>query len=64
MEMHFVHADAAGNLAVVGVLEQEAGDSAFTDLFRTLPTEEGEEVAIDEPIDLTEFLPDDRDQYQ
>lgn len=65
MEVHFVHADAEGDLAVVGVLmEKEGGESAFTDLWRNLPTEEGDEAAIDEPFDLTEFLPDDRDQYQ
>ncbi|WP_243744897.1 carbonic anhydrase [Streptomyces hainanensis] len=65
MEMHFVHADAAGDLAVVGVLmEREAGESAFTDLWPNLPTEEGGEAAIDEAFDLTEFLPEGRDQYR
>jgi carbonic anhydrase len=65
MEMHFVHADETGDLAVVGVLmEKERGDSAFTDLWDRLPTEEGDEAEINEPIDLAEFLPNDRDQYQ
>jgi carbonic anhydrase len=65
MEMHFVHADEAGDLAVVGVLmENEAGASAFADLWERLPAWEGGEAQINEPFDLTEFLPDDRDQYQ
>lgn len=65
MEVHFVHADQAGKLAVVGVLmEAEAGDSAFSGLFAKLPAKEGATEKIDRPLDLTAFLPDDRDQYR
>ncbi|WP_175409110.1 carbonic anhydrase [Streptomyces sp. TRM64462] len=65
MELHFVHADKAGRLAVVGVLMQEkAGASAFADLWKRLPEKEGGKASVTEPIDLTAFLPGDRDQYR
>ncbi|TPQ20881.1 carbonic anhydrase [Streptomyces sporangiiformans] len=65
MEMHFVHADKNGKLAVVGVLMKEkAGTSAFADLFEKLPSEEGATEKITKTFDLTAFLPGDRDQYQ
>jgi carbonic anhydrase len=65
MEMHFVHADKNGKLAVVGVLMKEkAGKSAFVDLFKKLPSEEGATVKITKAFDLTAFLPGDRAQYQ
>ncbi|BBC35532.1 hypothetical protein SGFS_068260 [Streptomyces graminofaciens] len=65
MEVHFVHADKDGDLAVVGVLmEEKAGKSAFSDLLAGLPGEEGETRRIEGEIDLTAFLPGDRDQYQ
>lgn len=70
MELHFVHADKNGKLAVVGVLMDEddsndAGDkSAFADLFKKLPPKEGATTKITKTFDLTSFLPGDRDQYQ
>lgn len=68
MEVHFVHADKSGKLAVVGVLmEQESDDddrSPFGDLFAKLPAEEGATAKITRAFDLTAFLPDDRDQYR
>ncbi|WP_149179714.1 carbonic anhydrase family protein [Streptomyces sp. TRM49041] len=65
MELHLVHADKNGNPAVVGVLmDEKAGTSAFAGLFKKLPPEEGATAEITEPLDLTAFLPGDRDQYQ
>ncbi|MFE7835549.1 carbonic anhydrase [Streptomyces sp. NPDC057474] len=65
MEVHFVHANQDGALAVVGVLmEARAGDSAFSDLFAKLPAEEGATERITKSFDLTAFLPGDRDQYR
>ncbi|GAA3777479.1 carbonic anhydrase [Streptomyces phyllanthi] len=66
MEVHFVHADKDGGLAVVGVLMDESdGDtSAFTELFKKLPAKEGATQKIGRALDLTAFLPDDRDQYR
>lgn len=69
MELHFVHADKGGALAVVGVLmddedDAKSGGSAFADLFAKLPAEEGATEKITKAFDLTAFLPGDRDQYQ
>ncbi|WP_282692708.1 carbonic anhydrase family protein [Streptomyces sp. CC208A] len=65
MELHFVHADKNGGLAVVGVLmDEKAGASAFADLFKKLPPKEGAPVKITQAFDLTAFLPGDRDQYR
>lgn len=65
MEMHFVHEDGKGELAVLGVLMKAAkGHSAFTDLWKHLPAEEGGRSHITKPVDLTRFLPGDRDQYR
>ncbi|GAB2611559.1 carbonic anhydrase [Streptomyces capparidis] len=65
MEMHFVHADAKGGLAVLGVLmDEKAGTSAFGDLWRRLPGREGATTRITRAFDLTAFLPGDRDQYR
>ncbi|MGW0711077.1 carbonic anhydrase [Streptomyces sp. NPDC002643] len=74
MEVHFVHADKSGALAVVGVLMDENDEdaagadakngSAFADLFAKLPAEEGATEKITKAFDLTKFLPGDRDQYR
>ncbi|MDX2698522.1 carbonic anhydrase family protein [Streptomyces ipomoeae] len=72
MEVHFVHADKDGALAVVGVLmdteddtdDAKSGGSAFADLFSKLPTEEGATEKVTKAFDLTRFLPGDRDQYR
>ncbi|MGA5416096.1 carbonic anhydrase [Streptomyces pseudogriseolus] len=65
MEMHFVHEDDQGDVAVLAVLMEAAkGHSAFTDLWKHLPAEEGGQSHLTRPIDLTRFLPRDRDQYR
>ncbi|MGC3002342.1 carbonic anhydrase [Streptomyces sp. G35A] len=65
MEMHFVHEDGKGGLAVLGVLMRAGrGHSAFTDLWQHLPAEEGGRSRLTRPLDLTRFLPGDRDQYR
>lgn len=65
MELHFVHADKNGKLAVLAVLmDEKSGTSAFADLFKKLPTKEGATAKITKAFDLTAFLPGDRDQYR
>ncbi len=62
MEMHLVHADADGNLAVVGVLIKEgaADNDAFASVWANLPAEEMEPTSIDyETVDAAELLPTD-----
>lgn len=57
MEAHFVHRDAAGNLAVVGVM-MAAGKSnpAFRKIVQGMPAEKGEKPA-DPGIDVNALLP-------
>ncbi|MFF5161146.1 carbonic anhydrase [Streptomyces sp. NPDC000348] len=65
MEMHFVHEDGKGELAVLGVLMRAAkGHSAFTDLWKRLPAEEGGRSRVTKPVDLARFLPGGRGQYR
>jgi carbonic anhydrase len=49
MEIHFVHADATGNLAVVGVMlvEGDVADADYSVVFDNLPAEAGEPEATD-----------------
>lgn len=55
MEVHFVHVDEEGSLAVVGVLMDAEDDTAspFGDLFAKLPSREGATGKITEAFDLT-----------
>jgi carbonic anhydrase len=60
MELHFVHRDANGNLAVVGVLlnADEAENEAFTSIFDNLPTEKGTPTPTETQIDANTLLPE------
>jgi carbonic anhydrase len=62
LEMHLVHADADGNLAVVGVFIKEGMDDnvAFAPVFENLPTEQVDPTAIDGvSVDAAALLPAD-----
>ena len=65
MEVHFVHRNGAGNLAVVGVL-MTAGkaNAAFGKIVATMPTHEGPAVKADAAIDPSNLLPRERAYYQ
>ena len=65
LEVHLVHADAAGNLAVIGLLVVEGEANPVIDpLWSLLPTEVGGTLA-DESVefDVAELLPDDLSYY-
>jgi carbonic anhydrase len=64
MEVHFVHRNAAGGLAVVGVL-MIAGKSnpAFKKIVETMPQKKGE-TAADPAIDAMALLPAQHDYYR
>jgi carbonic anhydrase len=59
MELHFVHRDANGSLAVVGVLlkEGETENAAFASIFDNLPTEKGDPLPTETQIDANALLP-------
>jgi carbonic anhydrase len=65
MEAHFVHRNASGGLAVVGVL-MTAGpaNAAFNKLVATMPAEEGKPVKADPGIDPNRLLPAQLSYYR
>ncbi len=64
MELHFVHADAAGNLGVVGVLLAEGLEAhpAYDILWRNQPVA-GDQLII-ENFDMTTLLPDNLNRWR
>jgi len=65
MEAHFVHRNAAGNLAVVGVL-MTAGkpNPAFGKVVSTMPAKEGPAVKADAAFNPNAMLPGKRTYYR
>ncbi len=62
-EIHFVHADAQGNLAVVGVAVQVGAENpAIARLFGSLPAEEGQKNAV-EGFSASDLLPKGHDYH-
>ena len=61
MEIHLVHQDRNGNLAVVGLMIKEGKENKLlTPLWRVLPKEKMEKaIAIKELVDLRALLPSD-----
>lgn len=58
MEAHFVHRNATGSLAVVGVLMTEGkANAAFGKIVATMPAHEGPAVKADAAIDPSMLLP-------
>lgn len=66
LELHLVHKDEKGNLAVVGVmLEKGEKNPVLSQVWgKSLPKTEGKEVALKAPIDLNGLLPSDRAAYR
>lgn len=63
-ELHFVHRNSAGQLAVVGVfLEEGAENPALAHLLAAQPHGHGEAHASQLEIDMNALLPDDRAYY-
>lgn len=58
-ELHIVHKNAAGELAVVGILfEEGAENAAFAELLAHLPAEESPETDAGFKVNATDFLPE------
>lgn len=67
MEAHFVHADDAGNLAVVAVMFEEGqANEAMARLWQKMPREEGEKAELDgdAAVDPAALLPADWSYYR
>jgi carbonic anhydrase len=64
MEAHFVHADAHGRLAVIGVfLTPGRANPAFAAIMAAAPKKEGEH-ALDKPLDIEVLLPTSRSLFR
>jgi len=65
MELHLVHADERGALAVVGVMlvAGEAESAAYAVLFNNLPAEKTEPTDIGLTIDASRLLPPDHSYH-
>jgi len=60
-ELHFVHRNANGQLAVVGVfIEEGAANDALANLLVAMPNAQGDEFAAHLAVNLTALLPADR----
>jgi carbonic anhydrase len=60
LEVHLVHKNASGGLAVIGVLiEEGATNAALESVFENLPKASGEKLHLDQSsFDATELLPE------
>ncbi|TWI57963.1 carbonic anhydrase [Halalkalibacter nanhaiisediminis] len=65
MELHLVHQDINGKLAVLGVMIQEGKENEnLASVWDDLPKEETEnEIPINEPINLQNLLPEDQSSF-
>ena len=65
MEMHLVHADAAGNNAVIGVMLVEGAEhAALAPVWDNMPAEEGEPTTIEGAfVNVADLLPEDLSYY-
>ena len=65
MEVHFVHGNAAGNLAVLGVLMTAGSNNAtFNKIVATMPRRAGSPAKADKAINPHMLLPSGRDYYR
>lgn len=65
MELHLVHKNSKGELAVVGILIQPGAENkALAEAFSKLPKgETKEDLKLSSPIDLNQLLPSDLNAY-
>ncbi|MFT5143704.1 MAG: carbonic anhydrase [Rhodothermales bacterium] len=65
MEVHLVHADAQGNLAVIGVMFEEGTPSAsLAQVWDAAPATAGESVPLTQATSAGDLLPMEREYYR
>ncbi|HEY5715510.1 MAG TPA: carbonic anhydrase [Psychromonas sp.] len=65
LEGHLVHADAAGNLAVVAVMfEVKDENSTLAGAWQQMPEHAGDKYQLDTVFDIDGILPTNRDYYR
>ncbi|MGF1726351.1 carbonic anhydrase [Photobacterium nomapromontoriensis] len=65
LEVHFVHANSKGQLAVISAMFETGprGNEAFNDLLTTIPAN-GEQIAISNPLSPAALLPREREYFR
>lgn len=65
LELHLVHADAEGALAVVGVFLEEGGaNEALAPVFSQMPKEAGPAAVVEGTVDAAALLPERRTTWR
>ena len=65
MEMHLVHVDQAGNIAVIGVMFTEGAENAeLAKAWSVMPQQADQKAIAGETLDATALLPANRDYYR
>ena len=65
MEVHFVHINKDGNLAVVGILVNKGAlNKEFKKIISKIPTEKNKKVELTEEIYIQELMPKDKRDYR
>ena len=65
LELHLVHADADGALAVVGVFLEEGGaNEALAPVFGQMPAESGPAALVEGTVDAAALLPEQRTTWR
>ena len=65
MELHLVHTDKDGNIAVLGLMIKEGSENKdLASIWNVIPEEETDaDVPVNDPINLNNFLPEDQSAY-
>ncbi len=65
LELHLVHGDEYGNLAVIGVMVAEGEtNGALASFWKKIPEKEGDSAAIQDAITPEQLLPGDRSYFR
>jgi len=65
LEAHFVHADAKGNLTVIGVMFKEGkANAGLEKLWAQMPNEVSEPILLKTKVSANEMIPENRDYYR
>jgi carbonic anhydrase len=65
MEVHLVHADKDGNLAVIAVMVEEGeANGLLASLWKDMPRHEGDRSALSGGLNVMSLLPKDKDYYR
>lgn len=65
MEAHLVHTDNDGNIAVIALMFEEGGENkALSKIWKSMPQNNGEKIALPAPFDAAQLLPSNHDHYR